>query len=680
MIYTFDNTADLLVDNFNPATDTVQITGLSASDFSVLGGGTSTSAVILQTADGFSITLSGVTKAQIKSTNFAFDGGYGLWFGDGTTKTVQDPVANSIVAADDGQAWGLEGNDSIDGAAANDFNANGNGGNDTILGGSGNDTLRGGGGNDNVSGNIGDDLIYGDKGDDTLVGGSGNDTIWGGNKGEQASEADIIDGGNGSDLINGNGGDDEIDGGNADFDDTLRGGAGDDTIKVANGSNLIYGDKGSDLIGGGSGNDTIYGGNKGNQTAEDDTIQAGNGSDLIYGNAGNDNITAGSGNDTIYGSAGDDSIFGGAGTNVVNAGTGNDLVTQVNVSKGVIDGGEGDDTIRFDAGQGAVNTRIQGFEQGLIGGGTADLNVTGVAIDKITATNATRAGKITIEYVAGTDDYYFNGAALAKTAAIVNITGAAGNDTFIGGAGDDTLMGLQGDDKLVGGGGTDTLIGATGADTLSGGEGEDYLSGGEGDDSLVGGSGNDNLLGGTGDDTLSAGPGADTLSGGFGDDLIIAGTGADNISINGWGTKNAPSVDTIKGFNGTEDKLYLNVSDGSSKASGSGVAVGSDSVRGVDEFGQTATINNTLTDEALSTFADLTAAKDYIFNDLTKLSGFTDPAAFLALTTGSDKLYAFVLTNVNNTNSITVGEIQRTITVASFTGGNVPTYGDIVIV
>jgi Ca2+-binding RTX toxin-like protein len=54
-----------------------------------------------------------------------------------------------------------------------------------------------------------------------------------------------------------------------------------------------------------------------------------------------------------------------------------------------------------------------------------------------------------------------------------------------GGAGDDTIDGGEGDDLLVGGSGNDTIRGHGGADKLIGGSGPDHLDGGAGDDILV---------------------------------------------------------------------------------------------------------------------------------------------------------------------------------------------------
>lgn len=53
----------------------------------------------------------------------------------------------------------------------------GQGGNDTLLGGSNDDVLKGGNGNDSINGRAGNDDITGDAGSDTLIGGTGNDIV-----------------------------------------------------------------------------------------------------------------------------------------------------------------------------------------------------------------------------------------------------------------------------------------------------------------------------------------------------------------------------------------------------------------------------------------------------------------------------------------------------------------------
>lgn len=72
----------------------------------------------------------------------------------------------------------------------------GDGGHDTLIGGSGHDDIDGGSGNDYIEGGAGNDELDGGAGNDTIFGGSGNDEI---------------DGGPGSDRLTGGSGRDEFD-------------------------------------------------------------------------------------------------------------------------------------------------------------------------------------------------------------------------------------------------------------------------------------------------------------------------------------------------------------------------------------------------------------------------------------------------------------------------------------
>ncbi|HKL06595.1 MAG TPA: SdrD B-like domain-containing protein, partial [Roseovarius sp.] len=71
--------------------------------------------------------------------------------------------------------------------------------------------------------------------------------------------------------------------------------------------------------------------------------------------------------------------------------------------------------------------------------------------------------------------------------------------------------------------GNDVIEGNGGDDTIDGGAGDDLIDGGADDDEIAGGDGDDTVLGGDGSDTLSGGEGADELDGGAGDDDIAVG-------------------------------------------------------------------------------------------------------------------------------------------------------------
>jgi Ca2+-binding RTX toxin-like protein len=102
------------------------------------------------------------------------------------------------------------------------WNMNGQGGNDSLVGGTKDDTLRGELGNDTLNGGAGNDFLLGGAGNDSLVGGSGHDTLWG------ETGNDILVGGDGNDYLHGGGGNDNLNGGAG--RDTLRGGLGNDVL------------------------------------------------------------------------------------------------------------------------------------------------------------------------------------------------------------------------------------------------------------------------------------------------------------------------------------------------------------------------------------------------------------------------------------------------------------------
>ncbi|TCP44298.1 Hint domain-containing protein [Rhodovulum marinum] len=259
--------------------------------------------------------------------------------------------------------------------------ADGQAGNDTLLGSSYDDTFIGGEGDDRLYGNGGADSLVGDAGQDSVYAGSGDDTVYAG------EGSDLVDGGDGADYINtrmpvGTGLPDIAYPGSysADTDplgdrDTVYGGIGNDTILTGDDADLVYGGDDNDSIEGGFDADTLFG-DEGN-----DTVIGGEGSDLVEGGGGDDflvggylptdayffdmpdagdavtnndrdTIQGGAGNDTIYGyddadslsgDDGQDVLFGGADDDTLTGGLGDDALT----------GGEGDDRFVYVAGDGA---------------------------------------------------------------------------------------------------------------------------------------------------------------------------------------------------------------------------------------------------------------------------------------------------------------------------------------
>jgi Hint domain/RTX calcium-binding nonapeptide repeat (4 copies) len=100
----------------------------------------------------------------------------------------------------------------------------GDGGKNTIFGGSGNDTINGFGGADILVGNDGNDILNGGNGADFLDGGNGND---------------VLNGGNGRDTLVGGAGDDVLSGGAGADTFVFAGSFGKDTITDLGGNDVI---------------------------------------------------------------------------------------------------------------------------------------------------------------------------------------------------------------------------------------------------------------------------------------------------------------------------------------------------------------------------------------------------------------------------------------------------------
>ncbi len=154
--------------------------------------------------------------------------------------------------------FGHEGRDMVENRSNVPLEAHGNGGDDSLIGGTGgdrlfgdggNDVLFGRGGNDTLEGGLGNDRLSGDDHNDLLRGGGGNDSLFG-NQGH-----DQLEGGDGADALQGDAGNDLLLGGNG--NDTLRGGDGNDTLRGEAGNDSLFGEAGQDSLNGGSGNNTL---------------------------------------------------------------------------------------------------------------------------------------------------------------------------------------------------------------------------------------------------------------------------------------------------------------------------------------------------------------------------------------------------------------------------------------
>lgn len=272
----------------------------------------------------------------------------------------------------------------------------------------------------------------------------------------------------------------------------------------------------------------------------------------LHGEGGDDQLTGGAGHDILLGGGGADRLYGGAGNDTL-------VVDLDDLTNGVIDGGDGYDTISV-------------------------VNAPGVTL-WMSAYNAEIAyGSDGNDTIYGDDNTLrlWTDAATVSSEGVYNPGWIDAGYTLKGRAGDDALHGSLNDDHLDGGTGTDSLYGSGGDDVLNGGAGADQIWGGAGDDTVYvdhedthysGDSGIDtlvfetsvdmsyalpqggfeNVIGGTGNDTFWADNSNNKLDGGAGDDFLQS-FGGDDVLIGGSG------ADTLLGGDG-DDTVYADDED-----------------------------------------------------------------------------------------------------------------------
>ena len=348
----------------------------------------------------------------------------------------------------------------------------------TLNGGSGNDTLTGGDGAETLIGGRGDDFVDGNRGTDQAFLGSGNDTFqW--------------DPGDGSDTVEGQGGNDTL---------AFNGSNAAEKIDIsANGSRVrLFRDVGAVTmdLGGietvgvrtlGSADTVTVGDLTGADartvavdlgapdgaadtvdvigTADSDRVKLANsesGALQVDGLAARTQVTGSDPMDDldVQTLGGDDTLTAG--------------VTVSSVVQASFDGGEGNDTSRYQ--------------------GTPGDDQIGIAPNAGAEAAFAPAGVV------------FN---TLPTVESLLVSGLDGNDTVTGQNGLSTLTPL-------------TIDGGPGDDTLRGGDGADLISGGPGNDLVDGNRGTDQAFLGSGDDTFQwdPGDGSDTVEGQGGNDTL----------------------------------------------------------------------------------------------------------------------------------------------------------------
>ena len=406
------------------------VTGLTASDFSVTNGTVSTI-----TGSGANYTVTVAPSAGVEGTlSLSLNAGAVVdAAGNGNAQADADDQSIAIGLIVNGTA----GADSLVGSSLGD----------TLLGGLGNDTLVGGAGDDVLTGGLGVDFASYAAADEDLV--------------LSLADATLSSSAFGSDTFSG------IEG--------LIGGQGNDSLTGDALANLLYGGDGDDTLEGGAGNDVLRG-DAGTDTASYATATAGVTVNLALTTA---QLTVGAGTDTLTlienltGSDYADTLTGNALANVLDGGAGNDVLTG-GAGADTLLGGDGNDrfmvTLAGDLGLDEVITGGEGVDELRFAAAVAStLTLTaGVEVDSVVIGTGTLAAAVTT----GTVALNVNAAAAANG---LSITGNAGANQLTGSDYDDTLLGGLGNDTLVGGQGDDTLTGGLGVDQLTGGLGADVF-------------------------------------------------------------------------------------------------------------------------------------------------------------------------------------------------------------
>ena len=256
----------------------------------------------------------------------------------------------------------------------------GGGANDTLIGGSGGDVIVGGGGNDLQRGGAGNDSFEHDAGTNIIDGGGDIDSV----EFAGARSAFTFDAVEGGVKISGAGGVSSIANvenfiftdqtlsaaqvqaliapppdptptptptqpppqaptGPTNSADNLTGTGAGDNINALGGDDTVTGLGGGDTLSGGGGKDVLIGnGGKDvlNGNGGKDNLQGGGGKDQLNGGGGKDTLNGGGGKDTLDGGGGKDVMLGGGGKDLILGGKGNDALA----------GGGGRDIFQFKTG------------------------------------------------------------------------------------------------------------------------------------------------------------------------------------------------------------------------------------------------------------------------------------------------------------------------------------------
>jgi Ca2+-binding RTX toxin-like protein len=536
--YVVDNLGDVVSENLNMGTDTVE----AAITYTLTTNVENLTLTGTSNIDGTGNALNNLIIGNIGNNRLnggtgedTMRGGLGndIYVVDNVGDRVEENASQGMDLVEASINYTLtEHVENLTLTGTDNLNGTGNGMANTITGNSGNNRLDGGAGADTLVGGLGNDTYVVDNlgdvvteaanaGTDTVEASvnytltghvenlilTGAATIGTGNDLNNTLTANqwgnTLNGGAGADTLLGGDGQDSLDGGTG--ADSMRGGKGDDTYVVDNTNDVV-------IEFSGEGNDTVRSSISYNLTAQvENLILTGNDNLTGLGNDLANNITGNSGNNNLMGGVGADTIDGGGGNNTASYNVSNAGVQVSLVAAAINSGGHA---------QGDVLSNIH--------------NLLGSAHDDTLIGNE-EANRL--EGGLGAD----------------RLDGGAGHDTLVGAEGNDVLNGEDGDDVIFGGAGADTIDGGDGIDTVSysgsdaavtvnlaSGTATATATGGhaQGDvlsniENLIGSSAyGDTLTGNTGANRIEGGGGNDTLDGGGGLDTLVGGAGNDTYILN----------------------------------------------------------------------------------------------------------------------------------------------------
>jgi Ca2+-binding RTX toxin-like protein len=495
-----DDTIDGLGGNFDVALYMYATAAVTVNLATGIATGNSTGKDTLRNIEAvfgssYSDSLTGGSNSSMTSELFRGDGGNDtIDGGSGYDWAFYDTGATGVVVTL---------GDTVDGSASD-----GQGGTDVLRSIEG---VRGSAFGDTLTGSNRTDateLFEGREGNDVIDGKGGLDTAWYKNS-RSGVDVDLSQG---KAIKDGYGTSDTLTNienvyGSRDFNDLIKGNAGDNRLEGNGGNDTLMGGAGEDFIIGGTGNDSIDGGTNVSPYFYDwASYEAATGAvqlNLRSGqSSGADGIDTLTGIEAVSGSSFADTLIGDANTNIFLGNRGNDT----------IDGGDGFDVVDYSLASGSVTVSLLSNSSTGADGEDTFIRIEGIQGSK---NNDTLTGDANDNWIGGnagadslvggagidTANYHRATGGVTVNLATGRANGADGNDTLDGFeniAGSlfyaDSLTGNDGNNWIEGNGGNDTLVGAGGNDTLLGGDGQDYVEGGLGDDVLDGGA-NDTVLG-----------------------------------------------------------------------------------------------------------------------------------------------------------------------------------------